>query len=111
MSSVEVQLEAKGYAIGSFLDIEGAFDSTSMQAINQARIRHKDLEALMDWIEDMLADRNLTISHGDTTIEDKPDQGCAQGVVLSPLLWCVMVNDLLEDLQPLSSRKKASSHK
>jgi hypothetical protein len=59
-----------------------------MEAINQARNRYKVLEALMDWVEDMLADRNLTISHGDTTIEDKPDKGCAQGVVLSPLLWC-----------------------
>jgi hypothetical protein len=56
----------------------------------------------------------MTISLGDTTIEDKPDKGCAQGVVLSPLLWCVMVNDLLEDLQPLSSIKKLqamSKHK
>jgi hypothetical protein len=26
-----------------------------MEAINQARIRHKVLEALMDWVEDMLA--------------------------------------------------------
>ena len=47
----------------------------------------------MDWVEDMLADRNLTISLGNTTIEDKPDEGC----VLSPLLWCVMVNNLVED--------------
>ena len=43
----------------------------------------------MDWVEDMLADRNLTISHEDTTIEDERDKGCAWGVVLSPLLWCV----------------------
>jgi hypothetical protein len=103
----------KDMSLAVFLDIEGggggAFDSTSMEAINQARIKHKVLEALMDWVEDMLADRNLTINDGDTTIEDKPDKGCAQGVVLSPLLWCVMVNDLLEDLQPLSSIKKASS--
>jgi hypothetical protein len=110
MSSVEVQLESKGYAIGSFLDIEGVFDSTSMEAINQARIRYKVLEVLMDWVEDVLAHRNLTISHGDTTIEDKPDKGCAHGVVLALLLWCVMVNDLLENLQPLSSIKNASSH-
>jgi hypothetical protein len=62
----------------------------------------------MDWVEDMFAYRNLTISHGDITIEVKPDKGCAQGVDLSSLLWCVMVNDL-EDLQPLSGRNKASS--
>jgi hypothetical protein len=69
MSSVEVQLEAKGYAIGSVLDTEGVFDSTSMEAIKQAKIRHEVPEVLMDWVEDMFAYRNLTNSHGDTTIE------------------------------------------
>ena len=29
---VEVQVDAKGYAIGSFLEIERAFDSTSKEA-------------------------------------------------------------------------------
>jgi len=28
---VQVQVDAKGYATGSFLDIEGAFDSTSTE--------------------------------------------------------------------------------
>jgi len=48
----------------------------------------------MDWLEDMLADSNLTVSHGDTTIEGKPDKFCPQGGVLSPLVWCLEVNDL-----------------
>jgi len=69
MSNVEVHLEAKACATGSFLDIDGAFDSTSMEAIKQAKIRHEFPEVLMDWVEDMFAYRNLTISHGDTTIE------------------------------------------
>jgi hypothetical protein len=33
LSRVEKQLQAKGYATGDFLDIEGAFDSTSNIAI------------------------------------------------------------------------------
>jgi hypothetical protein len=32
-------------------------------------------------------------------VEGTPDRGCPQGGVLSPLLWCLVVNDLLEDLQ------------
>jgi hypothetical protein len=31
------------YAIDSFLDIEGAFDNTSMEAIKEAKIRHECL--------------------------------------------------------------------
>jgi hypothetical protein len=32
VTTVEVQLEAKRYAIGSIIDIEGAFDGTSKVA-------------------------------------------------------------------------------
>jgi len=46
----------------------------------------------------MLADRNLTFNHGDTTIVSKPDKG-PQGGVLSPLLRCFVVNDLSKGLQ------------
>jgi hypothetical protein len=56
-------------------------------------------EALVDWVADKLVDRNLTVSHVDATIEGKPDKGCPQGGVLSPLLWCLVVKDFLQDLQ------------
>jgi hypothetical protein len=32
-------------------------------------------------------------------VEGTPDRGWPQGGVLSPLLWCLVVNDLLEELQ------------
>jgi hypothetical protein len=47
---------------------------------------------LVDWVKDTLVYRNLTVSHVDATIEGKPDNGCPQGGVLSPLLWCLVVN-------------------
>jgi retron-type reverse transcriptase len=31
--------------------------------------------------------------------ENTPDRGCPQGEVLSPLLWCLVVNDLSEELR------------
>jgi len=63
-------------------------------------IRHEFPEALVeDWVEDTLADTNLAVRHGDTTIEGEPDKGCPQGGVLSPLLWFLVVNDRLEDLR------------
>ncbi|KMQ83936.1 reverse transcriptase, partial [Lasius niger] len=96
---IETQLKAKGYAIGTFLDIEGAFDNTSNRAIKEATTRHGVPEPLVDWIEDMLTGRNLLVGYGDTAIKGKPDRGCPQGGVLFPLLWCLVVNDLLEDLQ------------
>jgi hypothetical protein len=84
---------------GPFLDIEGALDSTSIDTIKQAMIRHHIPEALVDWTENMLAGRRIMVYHGEKMVEGTPDRGCPQGGVLSPLLWCLLVNDLLEDLQ------------
>nr|CAI5842201.1 unnamed protein product [Callosobruchus analis] len=51
-----------------------------------------------DWIRCMLGYGNiLTSLHGDP-IRLRPARGCPQGEVLSPLLWTVLVDDLLEEL-------------
>jgi Reverse transcriptase (RNA-dependent DNA polymerase). len=62
-------------------------------------IRHEVPEAVVDWVEHMLVENNFIVSEGDTTIEGKTDQGCPQGGVLTPILWWLVVNDLLLDLQ------------
>ena len=72
---VEKQPEAKGYATGAFLDIEGSFDSTSNITIKQAMIKYKIPEALVDWTDRMLAGRNITGYHRDMTTEGTPDRG------------------------------------
>ncbi|XP_020285272.1 uncharacterized protein LOC109855434 [Pseudomyrmex gracilis] len=53
VSGVEKQLEAKEYALGVFLDIEGAFDSTSYDVIGDSMTRHDIPAALADWIQSM----------------------------------------------------------
>jgi hypothetical protein len=93
------QLEMKEYAIGAFLDIEGAFDSTSIDTIKQAMNRHDVPEVLVDWTENILAERRIVVYHGERVVEGTPGRGCPQGGVLFPLLWCLIVNDLLEELQ------------
>jgi hypothetical protein len=75
VSRVERALGAKEYATEAFLDIEGAFNSTSNVAIKQAMIRHEIPEALMDWTENMLAGRNLIFYHRERTTEGTPDRG------------------------------------
>jgi hypothetical protein len=99
MSRVKKQLESKGYAIRAFLDTEGASDSTSNIAIKEAMTRHEIPDVLVDWTENRLAGRNLTVHHMDITTEGTSDRGCPQGGVLFPLLRCLMVNNLLVHLQ------------
>lgn len=81
------------------MDIEGAFDSALSIAITQAMIRHEIPETLVDWTENKLAGRNLIVFHGYKNVECTPGRGCPQGGRLSPLMWRLLVNDLLEDLQ------------
>lgn len=46
----------------------------------------------------MSQNRTITTACGDY-IKGRPIQGCPQEGVLSPLLWCLMVDDLLEKLK------------
>jgi hypothetical protein len=62
-------------------------------------IRQEIPEALVDWTENILVGRNLMVYHRERTTEGTSHRGCPEGRILSPLLWCFVVNDLLEDLQ------------
>jgi len=99
VSGIETQLEAKGYALGVFIDIEGAFDSTSNKSIEESMTNHGIPEALVDWTQNMLSGRDLTVSLGKETVRGRPAGGCPQGGVLSPLLWCLVVDELLTKLK------------
>ncbi|XP_020296294.1 uncharacterized protein LOC109861173 [Pseudomyrmex gracilis] len=99
VSGVERQLEAKGYALGVFLDIEGAFDNTSYDVIGKAMTRHNIPAALADWTQSMLTRRTLLANHGDSNMHGFLAKGCPQGGILSPLLWCLVVDKLLYKLQ------------
>jgi hypothetical protein len=61
VSMVERQLEVKEYAIRAFLNIDGTFDSTSINTIKQATIRHQIPEAFVDWTENMLVRRHTIV--------------------------------------------------
>jgi len=45
---VETQLRAKNYALGIFIDIEGAFDSTLNKSIKKAMTKREIPETLVD---------------------------------------------------------------
>ena len=62
--------------------------------------RHKwDLSHLTTGGLQVLAGRNIIVYHGKTPTEGTQDRGCPQGGVLSPLLWCLIENQLLQNLQ------------
>ncbi|XP_020298660.1 uncharacterized protein LOC109862902 [Pseudomyrmex gracilis] len=99
VGGIKVQLEAKGYALGIFLDIKGAFDSTSYDVIREAMTGYHIPAALADWTQSMLTGRTLIANHGDSSVHGFPAKGYPQAGVLSPLLWCLVADERLRELQ------------
>ena len=95
VSKIEESLDSKQLALGTFLDIEGAFDNTNFDSICKAAQRHGIANTIVKWIGNMLKSRKITVSYFEDKIEATVSRGCPQGGVLSPLLWCLVVNELL----------------
>lgn len=95
-------LESKQMALGTFLDIEGAFDRVQFNAIKTASGAMGIDEPIIRWVMAMLGNRQLQVElpNGSFT-RAAVKQGCPQGGVLSPLLWCLVVDSLLVQLNSL----------
>jgi hypothetical protein len=80
------------------LDIEGAFKSTSYEYVCAELVRHGVDHTIIRWIRATLEGRLATVTLGGVSRSAAVSRGCPQGGVLSPLLWCPVVNDLLTRL-------------
>lgn len=94
----EQAIEGKELCLAAFLDVEGAFDRTTYQAINEAATRHGIEPTICKWISKMLDGRLIMSSLMGDEILATTTKGCPQGGVLSPTLWSLVVNSLLEEL-------------
>lgn len=94
---IEKDIKNKNLCLGAFIDIEGAFDKTNFSSINAALRRHKVDLTLVEWVINMLSLRAVRIDLDGTT-RGVVSRGCPQGGVLSPLLWNMVVNDLITKL-------------
>lgn len=95
---VEYVLENQEVMLGAFLDIEGAFDNTSYEAITRA-IRLKGIdETSCRWIDCMLRSRVIYATLLGDTVSAQVARGCPQGGVLSPLLWNLVMDGLIARL-------------
>ena len=99
VGEVERHIEEGRYVLGAFLDIEGAFNNTSINHIKESMRARSVPETLVDWTENMLANRRLTATHGNCTITGLANRGCPQGGVFSPSLWNLVVDELLSELR------------
>jgi hypothetical protein len=92
---VEKALDQTEIALGVFLDTEGAFNSTSYDSICAALVRHGVDHTIIRWIRATLEGQQATATLGETSMSVAVSRGCPQGGVLSPLLWCFVVDEAL----------------
>ncbi|KAI5735212.1 hypothetical protein M8J77_015582 [Diaphorina citri] len=98
VNQIEDSLENKEIALSAFLDIEGAFDNTSYNSIIRAASSKGINSNLTRWIEAMLRGRIIKANLFNETVEVRATRGCPQGGVLSPILWTLVVDSLLSEL-------------
>ena len=92
---IEKWIARRGFVLGTFLDVEGAFDNVSFEAISQSIHNSPVDKSTAGWIVNMVSNRYITVTHKTHTKRVRITRGCPQGGILSPFLWNLIVDDLL----------------
>lgn len=95
VSKIESAKSSKDFILGTFLDIEGAFDKIKFDVIKSALIKFRVNPVISCWILGMLHNRCIRFDLGESSLSATVPQGCPQGGVLSPLIWSIVVDSLL----------------
>jgi hypothetical protein len=95
---VEKALEQQETALGVFLDIEGAFNNTCYDTMCDALVRHGSDHTTVWWIRATLEGCEAVATVNGSSVGLAISGGRPQRGVLSPLLWCLVVDDLLARL-------------
>jgi hypothetical protein len=91
-------IDQQEIALGAFLDIEGEFNNTCNNTMCDALVKHGSEYTILRWIRATLEGRVALATFNDISLRFAISTGCPQGGVLSPLLWCLVVNDLITRL-------------
>ena len=98
VARVEKSFQYKEVALGCFMDIEGAFDNTSFDVIRQALIDREVDPVVVRWINVMLGRRAVEADVCGHKTCLWVVGGCPQGGILSPVLWCMVIDSLIKRL-------------
>ena len=92
---VEKALNQEEIRLGVFLDIEGVFNRASYDSMRAELARHGVDYTIVRWFKYTLEGRQDTATLGSFSGSVAVSRGCPRGGVLSPLLWCLVVDELL----------------
>jgi ribonuclease HI len=92
---IEKSILRKQYALAVFLDIEGAFDNISLEAMENGMRDHDIPHEIIQWYKQYMHNRMATLELRGAKTVKKLSRGTPQGGVLSPLIWNLAFDDLL----------------
>ena len=95
VSFIKKGMQNRGMVLSAFLDVDGAFNHTTREAIAIEMEEHTVPGTVARWIDKMLNTRTITANWGSCSITGRVRKGCPQGGVLSPTLWCLVVDSLI----------------
>ena len=112
---LEFAILNQGMALGTFLDVEGAFDNVSFNSIEEA-LNSKFASrscSVNRWIMSMIRNRTIHVELQGEKRVISIKKGCPQGGILSPFLLNLLLNELLEytrDTLPCDLQGFADDH-
>jgi hypothetical protein len=98
VQKLEESLNQKEFALGVFLDLDGAFENASFGSMDAASGEHGVVLTLRRWIYAMFCCRSVRVEISGSSIRVLVNRGCLLEGVLSPLLWNMVVDCLLRRL-------------
>lgn len=88
------------YVLAVFVDVAGAFDNLWWPSVlRRLRVSGAPWQ-LYSVISDFLADRCVVLTEGAQSLSRTTVRGCPQGSVLGPLLWNLVFDEVVDDLEP-----------
>lgn len=96
---LERSLKSSEVAIATFLDIKGAFSDAPFSTMINSLVRNRVNPMCVRFITHMLESRSVETQYMGETFSRRAERGCPQGGVLSPLLWNLVVEELLSGLK------------
>ena len=93
-----MKIDKKEYTSVAFLDIEGAFNNVYPEATVDALLKLGISAPIVKLISFLLTSRIVSSTIGEATVERQVSRGTPQGGIISPLLWVVVVNELLNSM-------------
>ena len=92
---IEQAVTRNELAMGSFMDIDGAFDNLNPTAVIEGLALKGIPPDLLAWFEQYLNGRTVTVTLKGVSVTRMLTKGTPQGGVLSPLLWNIAFEQLL----------------